>query len=424
LTKALTAQSVGKLKPDPTRRRELADGLLPGLYLVLQPSGARSWAVRYRHAGRPRKLTLGTYPVLDLASARARAREVLQAVSLGRDPCDEKRAQQRIAREEGSDRETVPSIVSLFLERHTRKNNKARSAEEVERIFRRYVVPAWEGRRIQEITRRDVVHLLDSIVDRGFPIAANRTLSHVRKLFNWCIDRSILDASPCVRIGAPAKERSRDRVLADNELQLLWHASDRVGVPFGSLLKMLILTGQRRDEVAGMRWSEIKENGQLWTIPGERTKNGTEHDVPLSQLACDVLAGLPRQRADFLFTTTGKTPVSGYSAAKLRIDREIGRLAQETTGCCLEHGAHAPQHWRVHDLRRTVASGMARLGVAVNVIEAVLNHRGGQVSGVSAIYNRHSYMGEKRRALELWASHVDVLVHGVGSNVIQLRRAE
>jgi len=150
-------------------------------------------------------------------------------------------------------------VVSHFLERHTKKKNKARSAEEVERIFKRYVLPAWGERRIQDISRRDVVELLDSIVDLGFPIAANRTLAHVRKLFNWCIDRSILDASPCVRINPPGAEKSRDRVLSDDELRLVWRAAERIGVPFGQLVQTLMLTAQRRDEVAGMRRRELKE---------------------------------------------------------------------------------------------------------------------------------------------------------------------
>jgi integrase len=396
---------------------------VPGLYFVVQPTGSKSWAVRYRHGGKSRKLTLGRYPVLDLGAARAQAREALQAVALGSDPSTEKQERRRIAFNHDPTSDAVGAVVQLFLERHTRKKNKARSAEEVERIFNRYVVPAWGELRIQDVTRRDVIELLDSIVDRGFPVAANRTLAHVRKLFNWAIDRSIIDSSPCVRITPPGEEKSRDRVLSDHELRLLWMAAQEIGRPFGQLLQMLMLTAQRRDEVAGMLQRELKENGALWTIPAERTKNSTEHDVPLSRAAQGVLATMPRiGRAGFVFTTNGHTPVSGYSNAKARMDAVMLALARKHA---VERGEDPDEikipGWRLHDLRRTAASGMARLGIAVNVIEAVLNHRHGQVSGVAAVYNRHSYLPEKRRALEAWADFVMQLSSEEGaSNVVPL----
>src|SRR4051794_32003614 len=239
MPKALTAQSVERLKPDSTKQLQVPDGLLPGLYLVLQPSGSRSWAVRYRHAGTPRKLTLGGYPVLDLARARAEARTALQAVAQGRDPAREKQEAKRSARDE---KDTVAAQVESFLARHTRKNNKARTAEEVERVFKLHVLPVWGERRVQEITRRDVVDLLDGIVDAGKPVAANRTLAAVRKFFNWLIDRSVLDASPVVRVKAPTPEKSRDRVLSDDELRLIWRAASRMGGPFGAFIQTLMLT--------------------------------------------------------------------------------------------------------------------------------------------------------------------------------------
>jgi len=189
-------QSLERFKPDPNKRLEVGDGLLPGLYLVIQPSGARSWAVRYRHASKPRKLTLGPYPVLDLSVARARAREALQVVALGRDPASEKQNTLKAARLAEPGVDTYGAIVATFLDRHARTKTKARTAEETERTFRLHVLPTWGERRIQDITRRDVIGLLDRIVDQGAPIAANRTLAAVRKLFNWALDRSIIESSP------------------------------------------------------------------------------------------------------------------------------------------------------------------------------------------------------------------------------------
>ncbi|MGF9760556.1 site-specific integrase [Microvirga sp. 0TCS3.31] len=191
-------------------------------------------------------------------------------------------------------------------------------------------------------------------------------------------------------------------MLSDTELRLAWLAAARIGWPFGTMVQLLILTGQRREEVAAMRWSELSNNGRLWTLPAARTKNDQPHYVPLSQLAQGILSGIPRLKdSDLIFTTTGERPISGYSNAKERLDRVIAEMAQEATAQASD--AIIVQPWRLHDLRRTVASGMARMGIAPHVIEAILNHRGGIISGVAAIYNRHDYLEEKRDALERWS---------------------
>src|SRR4051812_19674465 len=227
--KALTVQSVERFKPDQNKRLEFPDGLLPGLYFVLQPSGVRSWAVRYRCAGKSRKLTLGPYPVLDLSTARARAREALQVLALGRDPASEKRDALRAARLGGPNEDRIANIVETFLERHARAKTRPRTAEETARIFRLHVLPHWGERDIQDISRRDVIALLDGIVDQGKPVVANRTLVVVSKLFNWALDRAIVEMTPCLRVARPTEEKSRDRVLSDDELRLAWLAAEKVG---------------------------------------------------------------------------------------------------------------------------------------------------------------------------------------------------
>ncbi|UVF18837.1 integrase arm-type DNA-binding domain-containing protein [Microvirga terrae] len=388
---------------------EIPDAVLPGLYLVVQPSGAKSWAVRYRFGGKPRKLTLGPYPALNLGVAREFARTALQAVASGRDPSIEKAEAIRQAREGHPNQDLVSSVIDEFITRHVRLNNKKRTAEEVERTFKLHVRPYWSDRRIQEIARRDVIELLDRIIDDGKPVQANRTLAVVRKLFNWAVDRSILDTSPVIRINAPAQEESRDRVVLDDELRLIWKAADEVGFPFGHLVKVLMLTAQRRDEVANARRSEFNKAGDLWVIPKERTKNSKEHDVPLSEAARGIFESLPRIKgaAGFMFTTNGNTAVSGFSKAKARLDGIMLRIAREEAAVRGEDPTKIQiKPWRLHDLRRTVASGMARLGQPVHVIEAVLNHRSGAISGVAAVYNRHSYLPEKRRALESWGQFI------------------
>jgi integrase len=406
----LTVQSVARIKPDLHKRLEIPDAVLPGLYLIVQPSGVKSWAVRYRHGATPRKLTLGRYPIFDLVEARARAREALQSVATGRDPCSEKRERRREA--VTPDRDLVSAQVELFLARHVRTKLKAGSAALVESRFRRYVLPAWSKRRVREIERRDVIELLDGIMDTGAPVSANRTLATLKTFFGWLLDRSVIEASPCARVKPPAVETTRDRVLSDDELRLVWRAAERLGGPYGGFVQMLAITGQRREEVAGMRRSEIR--GDVWTIPAERMKGGVTNDVPFSAAAIRILEKMPAN-GDFVFTFTGDAPLTSYGGAKQKLDAAIAKITEA-------EGQDTPGHWTFHDIRRTAASGMARLGTPVNVIESVLAHRGGAVSGVAAVYNRHSYLPEKRRALEAWAAHVTGLVTGTAaSNVVALR---
>jgi integrase len=412
----LTVQSVLRAKPDPSRRVEIPDAIVPGLYFVVQPSGVKSWAVRYRHRGEPRKLTIGRLGVFDLVAARDEARKALQAVAAGRDPClDKREARRAVAAHPG--RDLVSTHVEAFLARYVRPQTKARTAAETERRLRKYVLPQWGERRVQEITRRDVIELLDGIVDTGKPITANRTLTTLKTLFGWLMDRSVIDASPCTRVKAPAAENSRDRVLSDDELALLWRAAGDLGAPYGGFARTLLLTAQRRDEVAGMRRSELKVR-DLWTIPSARTKNGVEHDVPLSDEASAIIAAAPQIGGEgFTFTVNGSAPITGYSIAKTKLDARMRELAREA-----DPDAPEIPRWTFHDLRRTAASGMARLGFAVHVIEAVLNHTGGEISGVTAVYNRHKYLAEKRRALDTWAAYVMGLVNApAASNVVALR---
>jgi integrase len=383
----LTASYVEKIGP-PASRIEMPDAVLPGFYLVLQPSGHKSYAVRYRHAGRTRKLTLGTTAVLPLALARERAREALQAVAAGRDPAIERKE----ARAGHAD--TIRHVAAQFVERHVRKL-RPESIAIAERMVNAYIVPAIGNRRIQAVTRRDIIELLDGIMDSGKPVTANRTLAVANRLFNWAVERSIIEVSPCIGVKRPAVEQSRDRVLTDDELALIWRAADRLEHPGGVFVKLLVLTGQRRTEVAGMRWSEI--DGPLWTLPASRTKNARVHEVPLPAAAQVLLAGTPRiVGSDFVLTVSGALPFSGFAPAKERLD-ELAPISPR---------------WVFHDLRRTLASGLARLGQPVHVIEAVLNHRSGTISGVAAIYNRHAYLEEKRAALELWAQHVEQVSYG------------
>jgi integrase len=394
----LTARTIEVLKPG-TDRREIADRHMPGLYLILQPSGAKSWAVRYRHHGVTRKHTLGPYPVIDLKAARDLAGRALRAVAEGRDPGHEKRVQNL---------DTVEAVAQRFIELHCRRAGRPDAARATQRLLELYALPRWRGRMARDITRRDVLDVLDRVVASNKPIAANRTLAAVRRMFNWAVSRDILATSPCVGVKRPSAEQSRERTLNDIELRDVWLGADAVGGPFGALVKLLILSGQRRNEVARIRWSEIDLTGRLWALPAARTKNNRAHEIPLSGPVVTILMELPRL-GEFALTMSGKTAATGYSVNKRKLDTLLP--------------PDMPA-WRLHDLRRTTASGMARLGISLPVIEKVLNHAGGSFAGIVGVYQRHSFAEEKRRALEAWAAFVvDLVSDNPRQNVVDLAKA-
>jgi integrase len=388
------------------------DGKARGLYLQLQSSGAKSWAVRYYFEGRPRKLTLGRYPTVDLRAARRLAEQALGDVARGMDPAGAKQATRAAARaERESQIDLVERVVAQFIERHAKAKN--RDWRETERALRREVVSRFKGRRLASVTRPQVRAMLDEIAARA-PIMANRVLAAFRKMCNWAVAYDLIGTNPCDGLAAPGKETRRDRVLSDDEVKRAWTAFEGVGWPFGAIGKLLLLTGARRDEVAAMRWSEIDVGARAWTLPKERTKNKREHVVPLSDEALALISSLPRieGKAGYVFTTTGESAVSGFSRAKRAIDRAMGDAALP--------------HWTLHDLRRTVATNLQRLGVRLEVTEAVLNHVGGSRAGIVGVYQRHEYGLEKRAALDAWARRLNEIVAGAGdgqTNVVELRAA-
>ena len=403
-------------------RREIPDGKISGLFLIVQPTGAKSWAVRYRVDGQPKKFTIGPYPSIDLAGARRKAQEALGEVAGGNDPSAAKVAARDARKAEQSTADRVAQVAETFVSRYLNRNAGDSWAREGERLLRKEIIPALGSKRLGDVKKSDVHDMLDAIVDRGAPIVANRTLAIFRRLCKWAVERGIITVSPTDKIKAPAAEESRDRVLTDDEIRLACGAFESIGWPFGPIAKLLLLTGARRDEVASARWSEIDLAAKTWTIAKERSKNGVAHEVPLSDAAVAILARLPRigERKDALvFSTTGKTAVSGFSKAKDQMDLVMLEALKATAG-----EVDAPARWTFHDLRRTAASGMAGLGIAPHVVEAVLNHKSGTIKGVAAVYNRYSYAAEKREALDAWARRLDAIVNPApASNVVEIRRA-
>ena len=395
------------------KRQEIPDDLCTGLYLVVQPTGKKSWQVRYRHGGVHRRMTLASFPTLTLAAARVRAREVMAAASEGRDPADEVKAAKAPKPED--DRDKIKTLIGQYDKRHLKG---LKSGDVVRRELDRFVVKEWGERDIHSITKRDVIDLLDGIADSGRVVTANRVRAYLNKFLNWAVERDILPLSPAAGVKPVAKEASRDRVLTDDETRWFWQACEAEGFPWGPLGKALLLTGQRLNEVAQITEREIR--GDLWHLSADRTKNGRAHDVPLSDAAQAVLGAVERieGKSGFIFTTTGTTPVSGFFKARAHLAEAMERLAAEQRGEAVE----IPR-WTFHDLRRTAATGMARLGIPVRVTEAVLNHVSGTGGGIVAVYQRHDYADEKRQALEAWGRFVLSLVEGQPDNVVRLEGA-
>jgi integrase len=396
MAKTLTTAAVEKLKPGKTRR-EVPDGGQHGLYLVIQPSGSRSWAARYRLNGKPRKTTIGAWPRIDLPTARTAAQGIMRAASEGRDPEFQKPEPVHVAN-------CIEAVWADYTKRHLALRRPA-TAQSAQRVYNRHLKP-WGARWIGEITRRDILDILDSITTAGHPAATIRAKAVLSKFFNWARGRDIIQHSPCDGIELTEREEpmsNNDRILNDEEIRTVWNAFGEIGYPFGPMFKLLLLTGQRRDEVAKMSYGEI--DGRIWTIPGPRAKNRRPHDVYLSDAALAIIEELPTRKG-VLFTTNGKTASSGYSGAKEKVDAITGPLAA----------------WRLHDLRRTMVSGMARLGIAIPTVEKAINHTSGTFAGIVGTYQKHDFAAETKIAFERWAHHVESAVnHRDSSNVVALR---
>jgi integrase len=287
-----------------------------------------------------------------------------------------------------------------------RQLSQNRSGGEIARLLRREIGKTWAGRSIHEIKKRDVVEVVTAIEQRGAPVAANKALKSIKTFLRWCVGRAVLDQSPAEGVPLPSKEVARDRVLEDNELAHVILAARKLGGPYGGIVELLALTGQRREEVARLQREELDLTRQVWTLPKTRTKNAKVHVVHLSEQSMAVLKRA-EQTGLYVFSLLGTKPFPGFSRAKRRLDQLSG-----VTG------------WRLHDLRRTCVSGMARLGIAPHVADKILNHQAGTISGVAAVYQRHEFLAERQEALKRWGTHVARIVsEAAGERRPNLQRA-
>lgn len=358
------------------KRQEFWDISLQGFGLRTTPTGRKTYFVMCRDNGKQRRITIGQYPIISLAEAREVAREKLRLVSLGL-PLEQKK------------KETISleQVFNSFIEIYVK--NK-RDWKRSEARLRNTLIKKYGAIDIREITRKDIISLLDSIVARGAPVQANRVHAGARKFFNWCVERGYIESSPMLHISKPTEEIPRDRFLYDDELKKIWLEVENMPYPFGPIFQLLILTGQRRSEVSDMRWNEVDFKNKSWTIPKERSKNGRANSVPLTNQAITILETLPKfLHSDFVFSTTGRTSVSGFGKVKNRLDKATG-----------------VQDWVTHDIRRTVTSGMAKLKIPPHIVEKILNHTSETFSGVAGVYNRYGYDDEKREALQAWENYI------------------
>jgi integrase len=365
----------------------------PGFGVKVTPRGRKVFVVLYRTGGggsRLRKYTIGPYGRVTLHQAQVAAQKVFTAKLEGRDPAGEKReAKRRIV----ADR--VDDQLEAYIAQHV---SQRRSGGEISRLLRREIGKVWGSRSIHEITKRDVVEVITDIEQRGAPIAANKTLKILKTFLRWCVGRAVLDQSPADGIPLPAKEISRDRILTDDELARVIIAAREMGGRYGGIVELLTLTAQRREEVARASPDELDIEQRIWTLPKSRTKNGKPHIVHLSNEAVVVL-NRANKIGPLVFSLDGAKPFQEFSRAKRELDELSG-----------------VKDWRLHDLRRTCVSGMARLGIPPHVADKILNHQAGTISGVAAVYQRHDFLAERKDALERWGAHVRKILTDASSD--------
>ncbi|HMU53177.1 MAG TPA: tyrosine-type recombinase/integrase [Geminicoccaceae bacterium] len=405
------------------------DDDLPGFGLRLRGGGTRTWIVRYRVGTKSRVVKLGRIESLDPDRARIEARKVLAHKDLGADP----QASRATARARAAI--TLGSVVKDYLARQVTPRLRSRSAAEVKRHLEKHWSPL-HRQQIDKITRAMVASRLAELVESSGPIAANRSRASLNAMFGWAMRQGLVEANPVIATAPPGTERSRRRVLTMAELAEIWRATEEAG-DYNTIVRLLMLTGARREEVAALPRSELQLERKLWSLPPERSKNDLGHLVPLSEPAVAILQPLVSERDALpeddplrqrgLMFGRGDGPFSGWGQSKARLDRRIARArAEQRLGRPLADGekptaADAMPAWVLHDLRRAVVTHMNELGIQPHIVEAVVNHVSGRAkAGVAGVYNLAEYLPEKKAALARWAGHLMAAIEGRDDKVVDL----
>lgn len=409
----LTALAIARLTPPATGQTDYFDTVMPAFGLRISVAGTRTFFVMTRVHGKLARLSIGKAklndddPGISLRDARERAGEWSDLATRGIDPRQLK-AEERALNEDRS-RNTFKSVGERFMRQYVEPRLATSTHREYQRALFGPDTAAWANLPIAAITRAHVRAMLDAMVERGSPGAANHTLAYLNKFFNWCAEKDLIETPATSRIKAPAPKNVGERTLNEAEIVDVWLAFEAEGGLFGPLFKLLLLTGQRRSEVGGMQRSELSNLATaqpLWEIPGRRTKNKRPHLVPLVPQTVAIISELPHtEESDLLFTTTGLTPISGFGRAKERIDAWIMERRKR--------GNMRPMpEWTLHDLRRTMVTMMnEHLRIPPHIVEACVNHISGKAkAGVAGVYNKALYLTERREALAAWAEFVETAV--------------
>ena len=425
--------AIGKRSVDVAAAGRWYDAKLSGFGLYVSPSGrTRSYFVEYRpkgvgRAGGKKRLTFAHHggPRPDGSSwtadlARDEALRLLGSIKAGGDPLAERAAAK--ARAEADAAESLGAAVRRWLETD-QKDNRRRG--EVERMLRKDVLPCWGERPLAAIRKRDVIELVECVHARA-PVGANRLLGSLQRFFKWAAARDLIEASPAAAVEKPGRESTRGRVLTDGELVEIWRAAERMGAPYGTGIRLLILTAARRGEIFRARRDELEIAGGRLLLPAERSKNDEARSVWLPPLALDMIDELPKfAGSPWLLTAQGEHPCTNHGYNRRRLDAlilEARRAEAAETGADPDRTEPMPGWW-VHDLRRTAATGMQRLGVRLEAVEAALGHVAGSRAGIVGIYQRHRFDEEARAAILRWGEHVRSLLGSGGrGQVVPLRR--
>jgi integrase len=393
----MTARSVEAIRLPAAGQIDYWDADHPGFGLRVSAGGRKAWVAMYRHGNVKRRLTIGTYPALSLADAREKAAVAHHAVQYsGADPATAKKAERAA--------ETFAELAHDYIERHAKRHKRSWRKDLL--ILEKDALSRFGKRKAKDIVRRDIITMLDEIVSRGAPIQANRTLEIIRKLFNWAVARDILGANPCYRVPKPSNENRSDRVLSEEEIRAVWLALAAETPMTAATVKLRLLTAQRGGEVLAMRWDQISSG--WWTIPAEIAKNGMAHRVPLSAPVLRLLDEVHPlgKGSEWVF------PGVDGEGHRVAIHKAHNRIRRRSSVSFVPH-----------DLRRTAASHMTSIGISRLVVSKVLNH---VESGITAVYDRHSYDAEKRAALDAWGRRVEEILTGgatAPANVVSLRSA-
>jgi integrase len=407
-------------------REDYRDTEVKGLLLRVSANGAKTWALRYSLNGKQSRLTIGTYPDITLAQARAQALAARIEIGNKNDPAAIKAAQKKAGKAaDTADKRARAAMIAaasmhegfepssfgaIALDHIDLVQSQNRYRKSFEATVRRHLLPSLGLMPIGDIAPRDIDAVLDELVLADFPAAANNVYAISRVIFNWAVSRDYLAKSPLAGRKPPAKMVSRDHYLTEAEIIAFWEAAADIGGPFGNFYKVALLTGQRRNEVAGMEWAELDFDKGIWTIPAWRMKKDRKHIVPLAPFTIRILKAMDKKKVNKKYVFAIKAdakPIQGWSVSKRQIDGLMELNLKRDYGPDMEL-----QPWRIHDCRRSCATYLAQMGTPLHITAAILNHAPAGQQGVTATYNRHSYTNERRRAMLTWATYLELLTAG------------